>query len=265
MGQSRFWAPGARPYGAGYRAPSTALYNTEKMILTIGRSSRPFLLEAEKRVPDYIQVFANICVEEKKNSPLIDYFGGQVSVYDNERGVYAYDRIYLKATDSVKIKDCYKQKSEIPELIFPVEDILYDHKFDHIKENLILSSENKNYVFPLGCFYKLGCALHQIRQAFVSPFIRDRKIDFQLSHLEDWWDQGMRPPCEVYETHQLFIREQNEAYLPLDSAIKEGGSSLLYRIGVDEQGKEVLKKYSSMDIVSHGRKQVVITYSSHPV
>ncbi len=255
---SRLMMP--RPYGAGYQAPSTALYITDKATLSMGKSSGPVILKSARSFPDYMELLLEVVPVSLKMDPLITAGEYARNVFGEILPAYQHSSIKLMATDVLRLNGQFGRVIDHLEIWLPEDKVVYELTFDCILHDIVLNLEEDSPVWALGGFYQEGGALDKIRQAFITFYVQNDAIQHRLSHLEEWWERGLRPPNGLTQDNRLVNATREVPYLSMLDALRQGEAMVCVRIGVDEKGEDLLETYHSIDAVAHGVGQVMVTF-----
>jgi hypothetical protein len=254
------WVSMARPYGTGYQAPSTALYTTDRATLSIGKSSGSVTLKAPRLLPDYFEFLLTMVPVPLEGQPVIHTDTYSREVFGEVLASYQYSGVKLMATDTIRYNGQFDRVANHPEIIFPLDGVIYELRFDGITQDIYLDIEKESPVWAVGGVYQEGCALRKIRQSFARFYVQNEAIHHRLTHLEDWWERGMRPPHGVVEGERLENATQRDPYLSMENALRQGEAKVCICMGVDEVGDKIYETYYSIDASPHGSKQIMVTF-----
>lgn len=254
------WLTMARPYGAGYQAPSTALYITDRATLSMGKSGRSLSLKPARALPDYMEMLLEVVPVPLETDPLITAGEHTRRVFGDILPAYQHGSIKLVATNVLRLNGQFDRLADHPEIWLPLDKVVYELALDGITQDIVLNLEEPSPVWVLGGFYQAGCGLDKIRQAFTTFYVQNDDIQHRLSHLEEWWERGLRPPHGLPQGSHLENATREEPYLSMLDALRQGEAMVCVCVGVDEKGEELLETYHSIDAVGHGVGQVMVTF-----
>lgn len=254
------WLTMARPYGAGYQAPSTAFHILDKATLSIGKSSGPVRLSAPLVLPDYLEFLLDVVPVPLEGDAIINSDRYSRKVFGEILSSYQYRGIRLMATDTFRYNGQFDRVVDHPEIWLPSEGTIYELPFDCIIQDIHLNSNETSPIWALGGFYQEGCALDKIRQNFITFSVQNEEINHRVSPLEEWWERGLRPPQNLPEGSRLANARLEVPYLSLEDALRQGEAMVSVCIGIDQTGEEILETYHSIDASLHGSKQIMVTF-----
>lgn len=260
MAKTTPWISIARPYGGGYQAPSTALYTTDRATLSIGKSSGSVILKAPRVLPNYFEFLLNVVPIPLEGQPLIQTDIYSREVFGEVLAAYQCSSVKLMATQTIRYNGQFDRIANHPEIQLPLDGVIYELLFDGITQDIYLDIEKESPVWGLGGVYQEGCALNKIRQSFARFYVQNEAINHRITHLEEWWERGMRPPYGVIEGEYLENATLEGPYLSLENALRQGEAKVCICIGVDELGEKIYETYYSIDASLHGSKQIMVTF-----
>ena len=260
MAKTTPWVSMARPYGAGYQAPSTALYATDRAILSIGKPAGAVTLKSPSVLPDYLDFLLNVVPVPLEGQPMIHTSSYSREVFGEALPAYRHGSVKLMATDTFRYNGQYDRVANHPEIWLPLDGMVYELPFDSVTQDIYLNTEVESPVWALGGVYQEGCALDKIRQSFATFYVQNEEIHHRISHLEEWWERGLRPPHALPEGSSLENATLEVSCLSMENALRQGEAMVCVCIGVDEFGEEILETYHSIDATLHGSKQIMVTF-----
>lgn len=269
-----------RPYGRGYRAPSTALFNTDLATVEImGEEESIDSLEIIK-MPDFIEV-------------LVEFAGVPLPLDQNYTATYGFDEItwpaaplypahetqYVSAlkliyADVIKVRQQGQHESMLIrgknidgfEIKVTSGEALYTHQFDYQNSSIdfhVIQKKINIPVWPIGGFYRPGCQIDQIQQAFCSLIEQDHQTFIRKTLLHQWNDKGFYPPSGIIieEQKTIFQTPRTQPYLKFIEEVQQGKIMLeVINPQVQDQVQAVCFSYKSIDIKEQGISKALVSF-----
>lgn len=240
------------PFG-GYCDPTSPVEEWQQSYFAVARNNHKF-------IPETISLILEIIPVPFENEPIIRAKKYSRPVFGNILPGYHYQRLDLKSTGAIIIDGKFCSLSDHPEIWLPHDEIVYSHNFDGITQDIHFDPSKEHPNWALGGFYTKGCELEKIRQAFITFGVQNDRINHNVSHLEDWWKQGLRPPRQLPENWLLENGTAEEIYMSLPCALQSGHAMVSICDGVDSTGEEILKTYHSISAQCHSPTTLLVTY-----
>lgn len=258
-----------RPYGRGYQAPSTALFNTDLGTIQIAPSEEVIDSVEAIQMPDFIEVLIDfIAVPLPQDNILATYqfdniVWPSVPLYpvDELQFISALKLVYGGA---IKIRDGTQRESVLIrsktiegfEIEVNEEEPVYIHTFDYHKSSIEVRVQEKRVVVPIwpaGGFYRPGCQLEQIQQVFCSISELEQKTFVRKTLLTQWNDQGFYPPYTTEKDEQttVFQMARQDLYIRFIDDIRKGAASIRL-VNPDTENRSACFTYKSVDINPYG-------------
>lgn len=258
-----------RPYGRGYQAPSTALFNTDLGKIQIAPSGEHIDFIETVQMPDFIEVLIDfISIPLPHDNIMATYqfdnvIWPSVPLYPSEEPQFI-SALKLVFGGVIKIRDSAQKESVLIrgmaiegfELDVKEAEPVYVHKFDYHRSSIDYSVREKRVVVPIwpaGGFYRPGCELEQIQQVFCSLSEFDQKTFTRKTLLTQWNDQGFYPPytTEKDEQKTVFQVDRQDLYVRFIDEIRKGVATI-HLIDRKADGSSACFTYKSVDIKPYG-------------
>lgn len=258
-----------RPYGHGYQAPSTALFNTDLCTIQI-KSCEENLNSVETiQMPDFIEVLIDfIAVPLPQKNIMVTYqfdnvVWPSVPLYPVEEAHFV-SALKLVFGGVIKIRDGIEKESTLIrgktiegfEINVKMEEPIYIHQFDYNEESIVHCVREKRVIVPIwtaGGFYRPGCDLEQIQQVFFSLSELEQKTFARKTLLTQWNTQGFSPPFSAEKDEQTTIFQTNrkDLYVRFIDDIRKGAATIQL-INSKEENPSTCFTYKSVDIKPYG-------------
>jgi hypothetical protein len=269
-----------RPYGRGYQAPSTALFNTDRAVVSVGGGSDSIHTLEVVKVPDVLEIVVNIVLIPL---PIAQNYTASYQ-FDNVTwpSVPLYPAIEtqfisalkLSYADQVKVRDKDQYESVIFrgntisgfEIALGEEGMLYTHQFDYVNQSIsfhVIKKRTLVPVWPVGGFYRPGCQIDQIQQVFCSLAEQNQETFARKTLLHQWNDQGTYLPQSTQKDDQQtdFQTARQDIYIKFIDVIRQG--DVLLTLVEPTENKKLEKpffSYKSVDMTIQGLTQAVIHF-----
>ncbi|WP_032112222.1 hypothetical protein [Candidatus Paracaedibacter symbiosus] len=258
-----------RPYGQGYQAPSTALFNTEVTAIQIAPTEEDIETVELVQMPDFIEVLVDIVSVPLPQESFMatyqfdDVIWPSVPLYplDEPQFVRALKLMYggrLKIRDNEMHESVPIRGKNIKgfEVVVDENESVYTHKFDVQNSSIDFYVKQIRDVVPIwscGGFYRPSLALDQIQQVFCSISEYNGKTLARKTLLHQWNDQGFYPPFTAEKDNQktIFKTNHQELYVKFIDTICRGEAVLKL---INPQSNEATASfiYRSVDIKEAG-------------
>lgn len=278
--QQNFNEMAIRPYGRGYQAPSTALYNTDLAALEIaGEDDSIQALEIIK-MPDFIEVMVELVsvpLPIDQNYTATYQFNEitwpTVPLYPPEETQFV-SALNLLYAGGIKVRQENQRESilirgkniEGFEIDIQEGEPVYTHQFEYKNGSIefsVMQTRRIVPVWPAGGFYRPGCQMDQIQQVFCSLSEQDRQTLARKTLLYQWNDQGYYPPLsnQVEEQKTVFQTSRTDPYLKFIEDIRQGKALLnLVDPRASNQEQAVCFTYKSIDIKEQGLDKALLCF-----
>lgn len=256
------------PYPHGYQAPSTALFNVDKVELLLGETTRQALKPWNRSLPKYLDLRVSVIPE-----PLVD---GDVTatvvtdsgptqpllLYANTPVIKSLSFVYTGAGC------CYDQRGDdikdlertLTQNNAVMDTQHWQHPF-YFQEQAIVHQpvKGEQAVWAYGGDYHPGAPWYEVAQSFFTLSAEGMVVNVKKTPLSLWQDNGLTPPltAEYGGRQVLFVGSQAATpYANLYDHLVQGGLTLTLRPEVGA----ISQQYRSEELRPISADQAIITF-----